>query len=389
MERVNNPKVMRLSPENKHFFYGYYDNKQISDDGRYYLFNHVDFMNRMPVVGDICRLGYIEIQTGATHYFGETNSWNFQQGCMLEWDPKRKDCVYYNFYDGIDYRSCRHNVTTGEKTLLPRANADISPDGKFGLSINFSRLFDFRPGYGYCNYVDHFKNVVAPEEDGIFLTDLDNATSKLIVSYETLYELFNTSEETKNCKVAINHITFNAESDRFLFLIRCFPHDSKEWKTALGTCDLEGNVYLLRNYTFASHYHWKEDGTLLIYADCGEGNGLYELKDISQDYKLYSKSFFTSDIHCTYSPDRQWIVGDGYPNSDRSVPTLLYNRMKEEGLVALRTYSPTVECHDIRCDLHSKWTSDGKSIVFDSIHEGYRGIYSLDLTPEMETIKNR
>ncbi len=102
MVRVNNPKVMRLSPENKHFFYGYYDNKQMSDDGHYYLFNHVDFMNRMPVAGDICRLGYIDIQSGATHYFGETNSWNFQQGCMLEWDPKRKDCVYYNFYDGID-----------------------------------------------------------------------------------------------------------------------------------------------------------------------------------------------------------------------------------------------------------------------------------------------
>jgi hypothetical protein len=386
---VNNPNIVRLSPSDKHFFYGYYDNKQISDDGSRYLFHHVDFMDRLPVANDVCRLGFIDVKTGEINYFGKTLAWNFQQGCMLEWDPARKDSVYYNYFDGIDYRACRHNIKTGEKQDLPRANADISPNGKYGLSINFSRMYDFRPGYGYCNVEDPFQDEVAPEDDGIFLIDLENADTHLLVSYKALYEIFNSSEDTKDCKVVINHITFNAESDRFLFLIRCFPHGEKEWKTGLGTCDLEGNVYLLRDYTFASHYFWKEKGILLIYADCGEGKGLYELKDMSQSYQLYPKSFFDQDIHCTYSPNRQWIAGDGYPENDGYRPMFLYNMIEKKGLLALQAYSPTGECTDIRCDLHSKWTPDGKNLVFDSIHEGFRGIYSVDLTSEMETIINK
>ena len=385
---VTDTSILRLSPVDKHFFYGYYDNKQISDDGGKYLFHHVDFIDRLPDAYDLCRLGYIDISSGEIIYFGETNSWNFQQGSMLEWDPAQKDTVFYNFFDGSNYRSCRLNIKTGVRQIFPRANADISPNGKFGLSINFSRLYDFRAGYGYCNIEDAFKNEIAPENDGIFLTNLYTAESHLLVSYKKLYKIFNKSEETKDCKVTINHITFNVESDRFIFLIRCFPKGSKEWKTGLGTCDLDGNVYLLRDYTFASHYFWKENGIILIYADCGEGKGLYELKDMTQAYQLYPNSFFNKDIHCTYSPNRHWIAGDSYPEENGYRPLVIYNTMVKKGLIAFKVFSPTGEITDIRCDLHSKWASDGKQIVFDSIHEGYRGIYCMNLAPVMETIIN-
>lgn len=42
-------------------------------------------------------------------------------------------------------------------------------------------------------------------------------------------------------------------------------------------------------------------------------------------------------------------------------------------------YSMPVSCNDIRCDLHPRWNDTGSAVSFDSTHEGYRGIYMIDL----------
>ena len=35
---------------------------------------------------------------------------------------------------------------------------------------------------------------------------------------------------------------------------------------------------------------------------------------------------------------------------------------------------------DVRCDLHPRWNRKGNAITFDSTHEGFRGIYRVELT---------
>lgn len=380
-------RINRLTPGEGHYFYGYYDNYAMTQDGSRHLLNKVSFMDRLQKAGDVCNLGYLDRKEGNIKYFAKTSAWNFQQGCMLEWDPKEQNSVYYNDFSDGHYKSVHLNLETCERKEIMFPLADISPDGRYGLSVNFPRIYDFRPGYGYCNTVDSWKDITAPADDGIYLIDLRSGSGKLLIPYSEMIKYFSLGESTDGCKVVINHITFNAESDRFVFLIRCFPKGSDDWVTGIGTSDLEGNIYVLRNYTFASHYYWKENGVLLIYADCGEGDALYELYDKSQEYRIIGRELFTEDIHCSYSPDREWIIGDGYPNAEGYRPVFLYNIASDYGRKIADIYSPLPSIMDIRTDLHCRWCPDGEHVTFDSIHEGFRGIYEMDLSEALEEIK--
>jgi hypothetical protein len=390
MDGVKDLKVpiKRISERDSgfHYFFGYYDNPAFDGDDRFHLCNRVPFMDRIPKAGETCELGMIDLDQGAYSAIAETGAWNFQQGAMLQWVPDGgSGAVLYNDFDGKDYRTIIRNPGTGESRTIGWPVANVSPDGRYGLSVNFNRIYDFRPGYGYCNTRDRWLDDPMPEDDGIRLADLRTGESRLIVGYKRLGAMYNLSPEIRDRKIVINHITFNRTSDRFLFLVRYFPSKGEGWKTGLGTSDLEGNVYLLRPYTYASHYHWKDGKRILIHADAGEGPALYELEDLSQGYRIYDRAFFRKDIHCSYSPDRRFIIGDGYPDAEGFRGTQLYDINSGKGMLLGRFLSSPASTGDFRCDLHTRWSRSGKTVSFDSTHEGFRGIYTMDLSGVLST----
>jgi hypothetical protein len=377
--------VRRLTPDDQayQYFFGYYDLPAFSGDGRYHLCNRVHFRDRLPVAGDINQLGLIDLIRESAEFIplGETKAWNFQQGSMLQWYPEgSSDQVLYNTWDETGYGAAICQIKSGQTRRVDRPLAAVSPDGRYGLSINFNRVWNFRPGYGYCNEKDRWFDDPQPAEDGVFLVDLTGDESRLILDYQRLGALFNLDPALRAHKIVVNHITFNRTSDRFLFLVRYFPSAGQTgWKTGLGTADLDGNVYLLRSYTYASHYHWRDGKTLLIHADAGAGPALYELTDLSQGYQILNPSIFQKDIHCSYSPDRRYIVGDGYPDASGYRAIQFYDSQTDQGMVLGRFLSPAVPVTDIRCDLHVRWHPSGRMLSFDSTHEGFRGVYLLDL----------
>lgn len=96
---------------------------------------------------------------------------------------------------------------------------------------------------------------------------------------------------------------------------------------------------------------------------------------------MVGKDILTHDGHCTYSPDGQWILSDGYPDRDGMQPLLLF-RPSDSRLLTLGTFHlskpPSV---DLRCDLHPRWSRDGKYICIDSAHDNdLRQIYLLEVS---------
>jgi len=380
----------RLTNEPGHYFFGYYDLQPWSGDGQYHLCNRVDFMDRLPTATDSAELGMIRMCDREFIPLASTHAWNFQQGAMLQWNPAKPDEeIIYNVRPGDSFQCAIQNIITGETRHLPRPLANVSQDGRFGLSSSFSRMFDFRPGYGYAGIDDPNANTPAPEDDGIFLVDLASGEDKLVLSLAAISELFTKKFGANTPKIVINHITFNPAGDRFVFLARSMPMpgvQDESWLTLAATCDANGgNIHVMGNCFAASHYIWRDDSHLLIYAEM-EGAwkmGLSLVEDQSGKFELKQPEFFIFDGHCTYSPDKNHILYDSYPDADGYRKLLVYSIQEQKGLLLADLFSSQRKdrvSEETRCDLHPRWNRDGSAISFDSTHEGHRHVYCMNLS---------
>ncbi|MCX7934250.1 MAG: hypothetical protein N3A66_03215, partial [Planctomycetota bacterium] len=108
------------------------------------------------------------------------------------------------------------------------------------------------------------------------------------------------------------------------------------------------------------------------------------LRDQSQEYEIMDGDFFTFDGHCSYSPAGDFLLYDSYPDAEGYRRLLIYDLRQRRPIPLARLFSgkwSDETCIDIRCDLHPRWNRDGTAISFDSIHEGHRHVYWLDVSP--------
>lgn len=369
--------IKKITPEDGyHYFFGYYDLQPFNNDGTKHLAHRVDFAEHIPVKGETAEVGYLTINDIQFHPVATTNAWNFQQGALLQWFSEEE--IIFNDFRLDKFCSVIKNIKNGEERIIDSALACISQDRRWGLSVNFSRIWDFRAGYGYCNKKDPLFYDNAPSDDGVFLVDIKSGESKLIISYSKLKEMFPELPYSQ-MKLVVNHITFNPSGDRFLFLLRNFPEQGKRWGTILITADRDGgNIKKLTDYQINSHYHWKNDREIMIYSALPEW-GIYFFDDITgKRTMLTDKTMNKGDIHCLYSPDKSCFIGDGYPNKDNFRSILFYDFNTEKSVEIAQIYSEPVPFIDIRCDLHNRFSRDGTKISFDSYHDGKRSIMLFD-----------
>lgn len=384
-ERERGAGEARISTRGEHQFFGYYDLQPWNSDQSLHLSMRVPFYDRLPNVDDLAEIGVID-RDRRFRPVAETTAWNFQQGAMAQWDPRSpRDTILYNARVTSDpdqpYRAVRLNIDTGEHDEISRPTATVDPSGRRALSVNFARVFDFRAGYGYAGPPDPWKDTVHPGDDGVYLIDLITGTSRLILSYRDIAAYPTEVPDARDGKLVVNHITFNTDGSRFAFICRNFPEPGRRWASALFTADADGgNLYCLNDYGYVSHYHWRDPDHILVHAD---GNGgsheLYLYTDRTDAIEPVDTAFFTADGHCSYSPDRSRILYDSYPGPDGYRYLYVYDVAQQAGKTLGRFYSDPKSTRDIRCDLHPRWNRHGDTISFDSTHEGFRGVYTMDL----------
>lgn len=375
----------RISPTNGEFFFGYYDLQPFNGD--LHLTHKVSFTERLHRKGDVAEIGLLDMNTATYEKLDTTGAWNFQQGAMLQWNPASpKDEIVYNCLSEGSYGATVLNIHTGQKRYLDRPVANISPKGDFALSINFPRMYNFRPGYGYAEYGDPFYYHNHSANDGVFLIDMKTGKSRLIISMEEIWEFSGKYFGGKDEKMIINHLGFNTDGTRFLMQVRNFPEPGKKHVTAVITANRDGSdLFLLSDYGVQSHYYWIDPQHFIMCAggkelECARGwVNNYIFKDKTYEGEMIADGFFDDDNHMSFSPDRKLMLTDTYPN-EQLVQTLRIYSFEKNTLTDLgRFYSIPRSMTDMRCDLHPRWNQDGTRISFDSTHEGFRGVYMVDI----------
>jgi len=323
--------IRRITPTDGHYFFGYYDLQPFSPDHRLHLVHRTSFMDRLQEAADRCDIGLIDLSDGRFHKLAETQSWNFQQGAMLQWDPLAPDSrILFNCFRDGAYRTCCLDIRSGKTRYLSCPVANVSRDGKWGLSINFSRLYDFRPGYGYACIPDPRFRENHPGDDGVFLMDMATGQSRCILTLDALWE-FTKDYFDGDRKLVINHITFNPNATRFVLLVRNFRTDQRPHRTAAVTADLRGeNLFLLSDYGYFSHYCWSSPGELMAYADgkelsCCDGIQNYRLRDLCWEGSVIDPRSFPEDNHMSISPCGRYLLNDAYPDHNREQKLFVYD----------------------------------------------------------------
>jgi hypothetical protein len=140
---------------------------------------------------------------------------------------------------------------------------------------------------------------------------------------------------------------------------------------------------LLLDHRMVSHYAWRDDNTLLVWARTSEGGDGYYLLDVSTgEREVFCAEALDrfGDGHPSFSPDGQWVVTDTYPDRARMRRLLLCCPRTREVIEVGAFHSPWRYEGARRCDLHPRWNAGGRVISIDSAHEGIRSTYTIDVS---------
>jgi len=439
--------VIRVTSGPKHHFFGFHDLEISSKKSGYLLSLAVDRIDRPPRATDeveVCVHRSLEDGVGEVAF--KTRAYNFPQGARQQWIGDA-DVFLANFVtdDGTPQTMIYDVDGCAICDIFKFSTYCVDRAGLRSFTIDFGRLHRLG-GYGHSGARELTPDDAAPSSNGIFINDLRDGRSELLIGIQEIAELsrLNTSTSFHHY---LTHLRLSPSGRRIAFLHRYRFADGGE-NTRLVTIGADGRGMRVLAGGFLSHFDWIDDERLIIWGRKDSAltavrrSGLLQnplaraaistIKApvrsvlrrsgaISEGYLVVvdreepeiaalARNQLEADGHPMVNPrDRRWMVCDTYPDQEgyrdlflfrfdtyqrveigrfRMIDDLPKNEVITETAELVRTtitvqFSPVQYAFTrsgLHCDLHPRWFSDGRWVAFDSIHEGDRQLYCVDVS---------
>jgi Tol biopolymer transport system component len=367
--------IHRMSANSREHLFGYYDKSPWSADDRRMIFLEVRDASHSVAPPVVAQIVLHDVDLRQDELVATTQTWNVQQGCMLQWFGDSSDQILYNDLRDGGYRAVVRDLETGHEEVLPLPVYSVSRDGAHAVSLDFSRLHTLRPGYGYANLPDSTRGVTCPDSTCMWHLDTTTRAVTPLFTYRDL-TMLTPRESMRGAFHKVNHIMLSPSGTMFMFLHRWIRNGVKNHRLLL--CRLDGREpTILLDSDLVSHCNWLDDGTIILFATTSEGTG-YHLLDVDGGRTHKLTSLPSVDGHPSVSPDGEWLVTDTYPDFKRKQHLYLVKVSDWSAVSIASVYSSIRYRDETRCDMHPRWRHDGQAICFDGAPDGHRQVFMIE-----------
>lgn len=304
-----------------------------------------------------------------------SHSYTWQQGCKTQWLDE--DRLIFNVFEDGRYQA--HVFSLKDNRVVKKfdwPNQDSFKD-RFFLSIDYRRIMALRPDYGYRNLsLPTNDEMLDTEHDGIRIVDYQTGEARILHSLKEIASV-EPKELFGRCKHVANHLMINKEGSRFIFIHRFYEGNVRHDR--LMVSDFK-DMKVLVDDNMVSHCHWIDNENIIGYFRYQGKDGFYFCNVVTGEVKCCEEmtALQNGDGHPSCHGD--WITFDSYPDKGRMQHLYIYNRKTQQLKQLLEVKHGLKFQGEGRCDLHPRFSADGKYISFDSVMTGKRQQYYVDVS---------
>ena len=356
----------------KSFFFGYHDKKPFNfDDTKIIVHSFKNIKNLKDQTSKKISINLIDLKRKKISQLDSTLAWSWQLGANLQWHPK-KNIIFFNKKERGIYITKKIDLNSNKIKKLNFSIYNMNSSGNMFLVADFIKIGKLRQGYGFetrkskkISNLKKSKLTIANENGKFFFLYSFNATKK---------------KSVLGCY--INHQTFSPNSDKIAYFYTILKKDNQRQIFFYYYCLKKKKNFLieLSKSNLISHYCWKNNNEILFTMKIFKKKYSYILYNINLNKFENLNSELSNDGHPMFNPkNSDLFVSDTYPNLFGFQKLFIYSLKKKKIIWKRYIYSPYKFKGIIRCDLHPRWSNDGKKIMIDFVQNGNRNIGVFDI----------
>lgn len=329
-------KIEQLTSGPKHHFFGYIGQCQTipwNATGQYVLGMEIDTITRLPKPEEAATIVIVDTyDNNKIIPLDKTYAWNPQQGTMFYWNPNAPETQF--FFNDRDLESGkvftviydieeRKRVREYRYDDTPIGNGGVAADGSAWLGLNYGRMARLRLVTGYPEAYDFSKDEIAPDNDGIFIVDIETGKKRLLVSFAQIAEKIKDTDPNLHTGLFINHSLWNRNSDMVYFFARA----GWDWKRKSGknvnvpfTINADGTGLTAHTQFVGGHPEWDSGNVIIGSAKDETGETRQVRYDVVKkeivEYMGNPEIFPEPEGDVSLSPDGNWFA-NGYESHEK------------------------------------------------------------------------